>query len=69
MIVQQTTFTDLHTLIDKQVNQNKGKISSCFVDFKKAFDSICHKGLFYKLSIGGKTYDVIKSMYTKNKCG
>jgi retron-type reverse transcriptase len=41
------------------------------VDFKKAFDSIWHKGLFYKLiesGIGGKTYDFIKSMYTKNKC-
>jgi hypothetical protein len=36
---------NLHILIDKQVNQNKGKIYSWFVDFKKAFYSICHKGL------------------------
>jgi len=40
--------------------------------FKKAFDSIWHQGLFYKLiksGIGGKTYDLIKSMYTECKCG
>ncbi len=39
---------------------------------KKAFDSIWHQGLFYKLiesGIGGKTYDLIKSMYTESKCG
>ena len=41
------------------------------VDFKKAFDSIWHEGLLYKLmesGVGGKTYDIIKSMYTNNKC-
>ena len=55
----------LHTLIDKQTNQNKGKVFSCFVDFKKAFDSIWHESLLYKLmgnGIGGKTYNIIKSM-------
>ena len=60
----------LHTLIDKQTNQNKGKVFSCFVDFKKAFDSIWHEGLLYKLmkrGVGGKIYNIIKSMYT-NKC-
>ncbi len=58
----------LHTLIEKHVNQDKGKIYACFIDFKKAFDSIWHQGLFYKIiesGIGGKTYDLIKSMYTK----
>ncbi len=62
----------LHTLIEKHVNQDKGKIYACFIDFKKAFDSIWHQGLFYKLiesGIGGKTYDLIKSMYTESKCG
>jgi hypothetical protein len=42
----------------------------CFADFKKAFDSIWHEGLLYKLmesGVGGKTYG-IKSMYTNNKC-
>ena len=45
----------LHTLIDKQTNHNKGKGFSCFVDFKKAFDSIWHECLLYKYSgVGGK---------------
>lgn len=61
----------LSTLIDNQINKNKSKLYSCFVDFQKAFDSIWHEGLLYKLlesGIGGKTYDIIKSMYTNNKC-
>lgn len=61
----------LSTLIDTQINKNKSKLFSCFVDFKKAFDSIWHEGLLYKLlesGIGGKTYDIINSMYTNNKC-
>ena len=48
--------------------QTKTKaVFSCFVDFKKAFDSIWHEGLLYKLiesGVGGKTYNIIKSMYT-----
>ena len=60
----------LNTLIDNQININKSKLLSCFVDFKKAFDSIWHEGLLYKLlerGIGGKTY-IIKSMYSNNTC-
>ncbi len=62
----------LHTLIEKHAHQDKGKIYACFIDFKKAFDSIWHQGLFYKLierGIGGKTYDLIKLMYTESKRG
>ena len=61
----------LHTLIDKHVHQNKNKIYACFIDFKKAFDSIWHVGLLYtvlKSGVGGKTYDIIKSMYSGNMC-
>ncbi len=61
----------LQTLIDKYVHQNKGKIFACFIDFKKAFDSIWHEGLYLKLldsGIGGKFYDLIKSMYTASQC-
>ncbi len=54
----------LHTLINKHVKQTKnGKIFACFIDFKKAFDSIWHDGLYYKLlqsGVGGKVYDIIK---------
>jgi exonuclease III len=38
----------LKTLYDKFINQNENKkIYACFVDFKKAFDSVWHQGLFY----------------------
>ncbi len=55
----------LHTLIDKYINQNKTQIFDCYVDFQKAFDSIWHEGLPSKLlesGIGGKTYNIIKTM-------
>ena len=61
----------LHTLIDKYINQNKTKLYACFIDFQKAFDNIWHIGLFYKIitsGVGGKTYDIIKSMYSGNMC-
>ncbi len=61
----------LHTLIQKHVHQDKNKIFACFVDFKKASDSIWHHGLFLKLlekGIGGKIYDIIKTMYINNQC-
>jgi len=61
----------LHTLIDKYINQNKTQIFACFVDFQKAFDSIWHEGLLSKLlesGIGGKTYNIIKTMYSNNQC-
>ena len=62
----------LHTLINKHVQQkNKGNIFSCFIDFKKAFDSIWNEGLNDKIlqrGAGGNIYDIIKSMYSGNKC-
>jgi len=33
IIAHQNIYT-LHNLVDKQINENKGKIFSCFVDFK-----------------------------------
>ena len=56
----------LRTLIDKHVTHTtNGKLNTCFVAFKKAFDSIWHDGLLYKLlkyNTGGKFYDLIKSL-------
>ena len=47
----------LKTLIDDHIgNKNKGKLYACFVDFKKAFDSIWHNGLFYKLLQLGESF-------------
>ena len=37
----------LRTLIDKwHLNCHKTKVNACFVDFRKAFDSLWHDGLF-----------------------
>ncbi len=62
----------LRTLIDKYVTYTtKGKLYTCFMDFKKAFDSVWHDGLLCKLlryKIGGKFYDLIKFLYSKTKC-
>lgn len=55
------------TLLNKYVNNEKKKVFGCFIDLKKAFDSVWRKGLLYKLSkkedIGDKLYKVIKNMY------
>ena len=39
----------LRTIINKYVYDKHEKIYACFVDFRKAFDTVCHKSLFQKL--------------------
>ena len=61
----------LKTLVKKYVTIGKEKLYACFVDFQKAFDSIWHKGLFYKLQkvgINGNSLNLIKDLYKKTKC-
>ena len=61
----------LRTLIDKYVHNHNGKIYACFVDFRKAFDSVWHNGLLNKLlqiNLGGSFYNLIKSLYSKSSC-
>ena len=61
----------LRTLIEKYCYQNKRKIYACFVDFRKAFDSVWHEGLFHHIfqyGIKGNVYELIKSLYSKNSC-
>ena len=66
----------LKSIIDKYINNNNNKkkdkqdklnkIFVGFVDFRKAFDSIWRKGLYYKLlknNINGNIYYLIKNMY------
>ena len=61
----------LRTLIDKYVNCHKTKVYACFVDFRKAFDSVWHDGLLYKLlqiNVRGNFDKVIKSLYSNSTC-
>ena len=39
----------IKTVINKYLKENK-KLYLCFVDFRKAYDSIWREALFYKLS-------------------
>ena len=56
----------LKSLMIKYLTKKKSKIYSCFVDFRRAFDTVWHNGLLYKLkenNIGKKLYEVIQNMY------
>ena len=55
----------LGTLIDKYFRKNK-YIFACFIDLKKAFDTINRKALLYKLQryhIRGCFYNILENMY------
>ena len=46
-----------------------GKVYSCFIDFRKAYDSVWHEGMCAKLeslNINGKFLEIIKNMYEKS---
>ena len=60
----------LKTLIDKYINRKGGKLFACFIDLRKAFDTVIHAGIRYKLikyGISGKLYSIIKDMYRKSE--
>ena len=61
----------LRTLVDKYVHYNNEKMYAGFVDVKKAFDSVWHDGLLFKLlqiNVGGCFYNLIKSLYSNSSC-
>ena len=62
----------LKTIVKKYVTIGKGKLFACFVDFRKAYDSVCHNDLFQKLQnigLSGKSIDlIIKDIYKKTNC-
>ena len=56
----------LHTLIQKYCFHKNQRLYACFVDFKKAFDTIPRDILFQKLlnhGIKGKFFNVLKAIY------
>ena len=59
----------LFSLTKKAMSKEK-YLYTCFVCFRKAYDSICQKRLLYKLEeigLTGKIFDIIKSMYKSLK--
>ena len=53
------------------VHHHSEKIYACFVDFKKAFDSVWHDGLLLKLlkiNVGGCFLNLLKSLYSNSTC-
>ena len=53
-----------------QIKEGK-KLCACFVDFKKAFDSIWHEVQFRKLQnkgINGNFLKLIQNIYSKTQC-
>ena len=58
----------MHTIISKY-KKIKKPVFAIFVDFKKAFDSVCRQALFYKmakLGITGKFYDILRNLYSNS---
>lgn len=56
----------LKTIIDKAFKSSK-RIYACFIDFKKAFDTINTEDLFYNFliyNINGPYFNIMKDMYT-----
>ena len=60
----------IHNLIRKICHNKTEKIFSCFVDFRKAFDTIPRDILLQKLQnlgINGKFYNILRKMYVSDK--
>ena len=60
----------LSTLITKYISKKGGKLYTCFVDFKSAFDTVWRNAIFfklYKMNIGGNFMALIRDMYADVK--
>ena len=56
----------LRTVFEKYVRKAGKPVFACFVDFRKAYDSIWRKGLLLKLlrsNVGGKFYNMMADLY------
>jgi len=61
----------LRNLIVIYVHGHHTKVYACFVDLRKAFDSVRHDRLLYKLlqcNVGGKFFSLMKSLYANSMC-
>ena len=61
----------LKSIVKKYVTIGEKKLYACFIDFKKAFDSIWHMGLFHKLKeigLNGELLSLIENIYKNTRC-
>ena len=56
----------LKSLINKYIHKNKKKIYACFVDLRKAFDSVWREALLYKLCKMGVGLHIFKLLKEQN---
>ena len=59
----------LNTVIEKYVKRDKRRVFACFVDYRKAFDSVCREALLFKLAnmgLAGGFFKCIKHMYSSS---
>ena len=60
----------LKTLFDMYCCKPGSRLYACFVDFRKALDTVIHEGLRFKLfqlGIGTKFYNIVTSMYKSSQ--
>lgn len=60
----------LKSLINKYIHKDKKKLYICFVDLRKAFDSVWREGLMFKLmktGVGKQFYNIVKEQYEKTE--
>ena len=59
----------LKTILDKYTKKQRKKVYACFVDLRKAFDTVSRDLLLYKISmlnITGNFFNVLTDMYNKS---
>ena len=64
-IAERLTMFILRTLIDKHVKKLKSSLYVCFVDFRKAYDSVWRQALMFKLlsqNVSGMFFKIVKAM-------
>ena len=61
----------LKAVVKKYVTKGENKLFTCFVDLKKAYDSIPHQNLFIhlrNLGLNGKLIDLVENIYKQTNC-
>ena len=59
----------LTTIIEKYTKKLKKRVFACFVDYRKAFDTVCREALMYKLSnlgVAGSFFACLQNMYSNS---